>query len=31
MHALVVAGTFLAMIAAPCIVAMFRKDEEESI
>jgi len=31
MHDLIVAGTFLAFIAAPCIVAMFRKDEEESI
>jgi len=31
MHDLIVAGTFLAMIAAPCIVAMFRKDEEEGV
>jgi hypothetical protein len=28
MHDLIVAGAFLAMIAAPCIITVFRKDEE---
>jgi hypothetical protein len=28
MHDLIVAGVFLAMIAAPCLVTVFRKDEE---
>ena len=28
MHDLIVGVTFIAMIAAPCIVAMFHRDEE---
>jgi hypothetical protein len=31
MHDLIVAGTFLAFIAAPCIVAMFRTEDKESL
>jgi len=28
MHDLIVAAVFISMIAAPCVVAMFRRDEE---
>jgi len=31
MHDLIVGVSFLAMIAAPCVATLFRKDEEEAI
>jgi hypothetical protein len=30
MHELFVAATFIAMVAAPCVVTLFRQNEEES-
>jgi len=30
MHDLIVAAVFISMIAAPCIIAMFQRDEESA-